>query len=64
MIEAFRPLMLEIGKDVIVENLPGRAFDVRVNVLDSTKLQMDTGWKPLVSFNEGVNITCDWLMKQ
>ncbi len=64
VIEVFRPLMREIGNEIMLENLPGRAFDVKVNVLDSTKLQIDTGWKPLVSFNEGVNITCDWLGRQ
>ena len=64
VIEVFRPLMRELGHKVQVANLPERAFDVKANVLDSTKLQMDTGWKPLVSFNEGMNITCDWLGRQ
>jgi len=44
--------------------LPERTFDVKANVLDSTKLQMDTGWKPLIGFNEGMVITRDWLARQ
>jgi UDP-glucose 4-epimerase len=61
VIEAFKPLMCEIGCDVQVENLSERAFDVKVNVLDSTKLQVDTGWKPLVEFEEGLRLTREWL---
>lgn len=61
VIEAFKPLMYEIGCEVQVENLPERAFDVKVNVLDSTKLQEHTGWKPLVKFEEGLCLTRDWI---
>lgn len=61
VIERFEPLMREIGCKVKVENLPERAFDVRFNVLDSTKLQMHTGWKPLIKFSEGLRKTCEWL---
>jgi UDP-glucose 4-epimerase len=64
VIEACKPLMHEIGYAVQVENLPERAFDVKANVLDSTKLQRDTGWKPLVGFSEGMLITRDWLARQ
>ena len=64
VIEVCKPLMHEIGCEVQVENLPERTFDVKANVLDSTKLQMDTGWKPLIGFNEGMVITRDWLARQ
>lgn len=61
VIEAMRPLMQEIGNGVRVENLPERAFDVKVNVLDSTKLQQHTSWKPQVEFVEGLARTFAWL---
>lgn len=64
VIEVFKPLMHEIGCEVQIENLPERAFDVKSNVLDSTKLQIDTGWKPQVELNEGLSITRDWLVRQ
>lgn len=64
VIEIFKPLMHETGYEVQVENFLERAFDVKANVLDSTKLQMDTGWKPLVGFKEGMVITRDWLARQ
>jgi len=59
--EAIKPLMYEIGCEVRVDNLLERAFDVRANVLDSTKLQQHTGWRPHVEFDEGLRRTCEWL---
>lgn len=61
LIEAISPLMKEIGRDVQVEHLPERAFDVKQNVLDSTRLQAHTGWKPQVEFTDGLRRTFDWL---
>jgi UDP-glucose 4-epimerase len=61
VIELFKPLMREIGCKVQVENLAERAFDVKANVLDSTKLQVHTGWKSQVEFDDGLRRTCDWL---
>ena len=64
VIEELSPFMREIGSKVKTIIMPERTFDVKANVLDSTKLQMDTGWKPLVGFNEGLNLTCNWLGMQ
>jgi UDP-glucose 4-epimerase len=61
VIKAFEPLMREIGYETKIENLPERAFDVKVNVLDSSRLQAHTGWKPQVEFNDGLRRTCEWL---
>lgn len=55
------PLMKQQGFEVLVEHLPERAFDVKANVLDSTKLQTHTGWKPKVDFGEGLRLTSEWL---
>lgn len=61
VIEQFKPLLREIGCEVQVENLPERAFDVKANVLDSTKLQAHTGWKAQVELEDGLRLTRDWL---
>lgn len=61
VIEAISPLMNETGGKILVENLPERPFDVKANVLDSGKLQKDTGWKPKVEFGEGLLRTHAWL---
>lgn len=64
VVEVCKPLMREIGCEMLVENLSERAFDVKVNVLDSTKLQLDTGWKLSVGLEEGMVLTRDWLARQ
>lgn len=64
VIEACKPLLHQIGCNIQIENMPERAFDVKANVLDSTKLQRDTGWKPTVGFYQGMVITLDWLARQ
>lgn len=61
VIKAITPLMEEIGCKVKVEHLPERTFDVRANVLDSTKLQTHTGWKLAVNFKDGLHFTRQWL---
>ena len=61
VIKAFEPLMYKIGCKVQLENLPERAFDVKANVLDSTKLQKHSGWQPKIDFVEGLRLTYEWL---
>jgi UDP-glucose 4-epimerase len=61
VIEAMTPLLQEIGCAIDVECLPERAFDVKANVLDAGKLQLHTGWKPRVGFDEGLRLTREWL---
>lgn len=61
VIDAFRSLISEIGCKVQVEHLPERAFDVKANVLDSTKLQKHTGWKARIELEEGLRQTSNWL---
>lgn len=63
IVESLKPLMDEIGHEVRIKNLSERAFDVRSNVLDSTKLQINSGWKPVIKFNEGLIVTRDWLVR-
>lgn len=43
------------------ETKPEHIFDVKANMLDSTKLQKLTGWKPQVEFKEGLRRTFEWL---
>ncbi len=61
VVEVLIPLMRGIDCEVFVENMPERAFDVKVNILDSTKLQVDAGWKAKIMFHEGIVATRDWL---
>ena len=61
VIRILSPLMKRMGFETIVEHLPERAFDVKANVLDSTKLQMQTGWKPDIGIEEGLTLTSEWI---
>lgn len=61
VIETMAPLLREIDCEFRVDHLPERAFDVKVNVLDSIKLEGHTGWKPQVGFREGLVLARDWL---
>ena len=61
VVRAILPLIKEIGGGVLVEHLPERSFDVKSNILDSTKLSEHTGWSPAVEFSDGLQRTRDWL---
>lgn len=64
VVEAIAPLLREIGHAVRVVHAAERPFDVRANVLDSTKLQTHTHWAPSVDFATGLLRTRDWLSGQ
>lgn len=61
VIQILSPLMKRMGFETTVEHLPERTFDVKANVLDSTKLQIHTGWKPEISFEKGLLLTSEWI---
>lgn len=54
------PLAGAAGLKPTIKTAPPRPFDVPVNVLDSTKLFKETGWKPSISFQNGVKQTWQW----
>lgn len=61
VVTAFKPLLDKAGCKVVIENQIERAFDVKCNVLDSTKLHGHTGWKPQTELNDGLRLTYEWL---
>jgi UDP-glucose 4-epimerase len=61
VIHSMAPLIHQAGGKMRVEHLPERVFDVRANVLDSSKLQEHTSWKPEIEFSEGLALTYEWL---
>ncbi|MCM3869114.1 MAG: NAD-dependent epimerase/dehydratase family protein [Pyrinomonadaceae bacterium] len=40
---------------------PDRGFDVPSNVLDSTRLTEETGWRPIIDITAGIKRTVDWI---
>lgn len=62
--EMMVPLLRELDVELMIEHLPARAFDVKSNVLDASKLQSATGWQPSVDFAEGLRRTVTWWKNQ
>jgi len=58
LVEAIRAVA---GREVRVEHVPGRPFDVPANVLDVSRARRDLGWEPRVSLQEGLSRTWAWL---
>jgi UDP-glucose 4-epimerase len=56
-------LQAEIKPAPRVVYTSARTFDVPVNVLDSSRLQQETGWRASIGFEEGIRRTIQW-MKQ
>jgi UDP-glucose 4-epimerase len=48
-----------LGRKIAVEYLPGRPYDVRVNVLDIARARETFGWAPRLSFIDGLKQTFD-----
>lgn len=61
VVAAIRPLLEEIGKEVHTVHEPPRVYDVHENVIDSSRLRDQTGWRQRIGFEEGLVRTRDWL---
>ena len=44
------------GVEAQVVPMPERSYDVRSNVLDASRLEAATGWRPRITLNEGIRI--------
>jgi UDP-glucose 4-epimerase len=53
-----------VGRTVSRRYLPGRPFDVPVNVLDISRAATQLGWRPQHSFIEGLRRTLQWQAAQ
>jgi len=64
VINAFKSVVPSTFGDLQIQNFPSRDFDVKINILDSTKLKMHTQWQPLITFEDGLERTYSWLLKE
>ncbi len=53
----------ELKIPVAVKYITSRAFDVSVNVLDSSRLRLETGWKPQTDIVSGMHLVCNQLKR-
>lgn len=63
VLESLSPILAGFGCRMLIEHLPERPFDVHANVLDSSRLFRDTGWRPAVDFKDGLAEMVDWLRR-
>lgn len=54
VLKAIEPLAGRAGFEVRTRILPLRKFDVPANLLDSSKLESASGWRPAVAFEQGI----------
>jgi UDP-glucose 4-epimerase len=50
-----------VDRDVDVSYLPGRPFDVPVNVLNNGLATADLKWMPSISMRDGIARTAEWM---
>jgi UDP-glucose 4-epimerase len=62
VIDEMRPLLDTVGVNLHIRHIPERSFDVKVNILDSRKLQ-SLEWTPSMTFDDGLKRTLEWLLK-
>lgn len=62
--EMIAMLETHLGVAVSRHYLPGRSFDVPVNVLDNTLARIELGWVPQVGMLDGIVRTANWMRGQ
>lgn len=50
-----------LGHSLTIENLPNRAFDVPVNILDISRARRELDWTPDVDFHAGLTQAANWM---
>jgi len=53
-----------LGQSLDVQYLPGRSFDVKVNVLSNVLAHQELGWVPRIGIREGLERTVDWMRRR
>ncbi len=63
-VDLTRMILKEFGKgDEMIERVPDRLGHDRRYAIDATNIQKDLGWKPTISFAEGLKETVEWYQK-
>ena len=53
-----------IQRPLVVNRMPGRIFDIPVNVLDISRAKTYLHWEPTVGLLEGISRTFEWMAKE
>jgi UDP-glucose 4-epimerase len=57
--EVVAEITAHLGREVVVQRKPGRAFDIPVSILDIARARAAFGWAPRLSFAAGMARTLD-----
>lgn len=63
VLNAIIPLARRAGLLPKILTEPRRKFDVSCNILNSSRMQQETGWKHAVLFDEGISRMWDWCLR-
>lgn len=57
--------MLErvVGHEIHRQYRPGRPFDIPINILANSLARQELGWAPLVTLEDGITKTADWMRR-
>jgi UDP-glucose 4-epimerase len=53
-----------IQRPLEIKNMPGRVFDIPINVLDISLAKKVLNWQPTVGIMEGISRTYEWIRKE
>lgn len=62
MNELITMIQKQVGRDVIVENLPAAKADMKSNLADVSKAGQLLGWEPFIGLQEGISRSIDWYL--
>jgi len=61
LLELVELISRELKNPIVPRFLPGRPFDVPVNILDNALARSELDWKPAIALQDGLALTIDWL---
>ena len=53
-----------LGRSLKVTHLPGRVFDIPINILDISRAKTYLDWRPRVGILEGISRAYEWMVNQ
>jgi nucleoside-diphosphate-sugar epimerase len=62
MNELITMIQKQVGRDVIIDNLPVAKADMKSNLADVSKAGKLLGWEPFIGLEEGISRSIEWYL--